>query len=152
MGFSCAEIDDPYTAMMEIVRRPLVYRAVVLSLASVYREELTIIAAIKKRFPHVEIWLAQADGRLAALAEALRLGADGLISEEGMERTALSVAPAPVMPGSNPAPAPVPAAEAPVMRCQEMDIAETGAGEPVLTADELRALLQEQPSLPPSDG
>ena len=28
---------------------------------------------------------------------------------------------------------------------------ELAIGEPVLTADELRALLQEQPSLPPSD-
>ena len=89
LGFGCAEADDPYTAMAELCRRPLVYRALILSLAALYREELTIISAIKRRYPHVELWLAHTDGRQSALAEAMRLGADGLLDEDGLHRVAM---------------------------------------------------------------
>src|SRR5829696_3493899 len=88
LGFATTESDDPYAAMTELCRRPLVYRAVILSLASVYREELSIIPAIKSRFPHVELWLAHTDGRQASLAEAMRLGADGLLADDGLHRVA----------------------------------------------------------------
>src|SRR3954453_2164670 len=94
LGFTCAEVDDPYSAMTEVCRRPLAYRAVILSLASLYREELPIIQSIKRRWPHVDIWLTQTDGRHAALADAMRLGADGLLSEDGLHRTAIAGAPA----------------------------------------------------------
>src|SRR5687768_6890235 len=73
LRFDVTEVDDPYAAMTELCRRPLVYRAVILSLASLYREELSIVATVKARFPHVELWLAHTDGRQAALAEAMRL-------------------------------------------------------------------------------
>src|SRR5580765_4034294 len=63
LGYTCAEIDDPYAAALELARRPLVYRAVVLSLTSLHREELPIVATIKQRFPHLEIWLAHIEGR-----------------------------------------------------------------------------------------
>jgi DNA-binding NarL/FixJ family response regulator len=88
LGFGATEADDPYAAMAELCRRPLVYRAVILSLASLYREELSMIPAVKARFPHVEVWLAQTDGRQAALAEGMRLGADGLLAEDGLHRVA----------------------------------------------------------------
>src|SRR4051812_30424383 len=88
LGYGATEADDPYAAMTELCRRPLVYRAVILSLASLYREELTIIAAIKSRFPHVEVWLTHTDGRQAVLAEAMRLGADGLLADDGLHRVA----------------------------------------------------------------
>src|SRR4051812_20514434 len=94
LGFAATESDDPYAAMAELCRRPLVYRAIILSLASLYREELSIVPAIKGRFPHVEVWLAHTDGRQAALAEAMRLGADGLLAEDGLHRIA-GPAPAP---------------------------------------------------------
>src|SRR5258706_4009281 len=90
LGFTCAEIDDPYAAMAEICRRPLVYRAIILSLASMYREELPIIQSVKRRWPHVDVWLTQTDGRHGALADAMRLGADGLLSDDGLHRTAIS--------------------------------------------------------------
>jgi hypothetical protein len=176
LGFGCSETDDPYAAMSELCRRPLVYRALILSVASLYREELNLIAAVKRRFPHVEIWLTHTDGRQASLAEAMRLGADGLLAEDGLHRIALPATAGPGMQalpgissggsGTNggsaasgssisglgqqsmnvPAPleAPRPAEPRPVD-------ADTSLGEPVLTADELRALLQEQTAPPPQE-
>ncbi len=139
LGYTCAEADDPYTAMLEICRRPLVYRAIILSLTSLYKEELAVVQSIKQRFPHIEVWLTQTDGRQSSLAEAMRLGADGLLSEDGLHRIAITAA-------TEVAPPP-----APVMRAANSDEEESvetemGIGEPVLTADELRALLQEQPA------
>jgi DNA-binding NarL/FixJ family response regulator len=97
-----------------------------------------VVQCIKQRFPHIEVWLTQTDGRQASLAEAMRLGADGLLSEDGLHRIAITAA------------AESPVAPAPVMQPQmpeedSMD-ADMSIGEPVLTADELRALLQEQPT------
>ena len=162
MGFGCAELEDPYAAMAELCRRPLVYRALVLSLSSLHREELGIIPGVKRRFPHVDVWLTHTDGRQAALAEAMRLGADGLLSGEGLHRIAVSGAepppfaasdpiPLPVAPVAAPGPAPEPVSPvqaqlAPRPPAPPEDHGATG--EPVLSADELRALLQEQPAPP----
>ena len=181
MGYACAEADDPYAAMAEVCRRPMVYRAMILSLASLHREELGLIPAIKRRYPHVEVWLTHTDGRQASLAEAMRLGADGLLSGEGLHRIGVPAAPAAPAPAAFvPAPLPEspvslprpvreepaavdePARAAPTPDAsREEDGASTGPndqndeanaiGEPVLTADELRALLQEQPA-PPAPG
>jgi DNA-binding NarL/FixJ family response regulator len=138
LGYTCAEADDPYAAMLEVCRRPLVYRAIILSLTSLYKEELAMVQSIKQRFPHIEVWLTQTDGRQASLAEAMRLGADGLLSEDGLHRIAITAA------------ADAPVTSAPIMQPQMAEDdsmeAEMGIGEPVLTADELRALLQEQPT------
>lgn len=151
LGFGCTESDDPYSAMMELCRRPLVYRAMILSLSSLYREELNIIRAVKRRYPHVEVWLAHTDGRQSSMAEAMRLGADGLIADDGLHRVALpaagepplsrdeadALAPEPLLgPMSSPPPS--------------IPDSEPAPGEPILTADELRALLQEQPAIPPA--
>jgi hypothetical protein len=167
MGYGCADMDDPYAAMAELCRRPLVYRALVLSLAGLHREELSVIPAVKRRFPHVDIWLTHTDGRQAALADAMRLGADGLLSSEGLHRVAVAA------PGTAVTPAPFPATDAvplplqperteprsappaaPTSQASEPAAAEdsSGAGEPVLSADELRALLQEQPTPPGAGG
>lgn len=168
LGYICDQADDPYTAFAELCQRPGEYQAVILSLASLYREELAIIAAIRRCFANMEIWLAQTDGRHTALAEALRAGADGLVSEEGLLRLALPSDPPPAQHALEttveaPAPElPAPAAEsvdAPAAS-ESSDIPSTpefsdqhydGASmmEPILTADELRALLQEQPLSPP---
>jgi hypothetical protein len=136
LGYSCAEADDPYSAMIELCRKPLAYRAVILGLNSLFREELAIVASIKQRFAHIEVWLTQTDGRQSSLAEAMRLGADGLLGEDGLHRIA-------VMPASEPT--------APMVASVEEDpepeeSAEVPMPEPVLTADELRALLQETPA------
>lgn len=141
--------------MLELSRRRLAYGALILSLASLYREELSLISTVKRRLPHLEVWLAHTDGRQAALAEAMRLGADGLMDEEGLHRMA---APAPAMPATyQPMPAPAPSSnleaappEAPEPSEDPETSDEAAFGEPVLTAEELRALLQDQTAMPPS--
>jgi hypothetical protein len=147
LGFQCAEADDPYHAMAELCARPLVYRALILSLNSLYREELQLIPTLKRRFPHLEIWLTGTDGRQAAMAESMRLGADGLLADDGLHRTAIggplaspteSTAPLPIPPRPEPPAPPEP----------DPSFDDDTLGEPVLSAEELRALLQEQPSLP----
>jgi hypothetical protein len=164
MGYGCAEMEDPYAAMAELCRRPLVYRAVILSLSSLHREELAIIPGVKRRFPHIDIWLTHTDGRQAALADAMRLGADGLLSGEGLHRVAIAGAgptqftdsePLPVSPLSRseatvPQPAPLSSQQG---QHRPHDPADDpmALDEPVLSADELRALLQEQPA-PPAAG
>jgi hypothetical protein len=154
LGFACAEIDDPYSAMAEVCRRPLVYRAIILSLASFYREELAMIQSVKRRWPHVDIWLTQTDGRHAALADAMRLGADGLLSEDGLHRTAIAGGPGDPYgrggEGVGPPVAPV-SVVPPVDTAPADDDSEMGGNEPILTADELRALLAEQPTMLPED-
>jgi hypothetical protein len=154
MGYGCAEMEDPYAAMIELCRRPLLYRALILSLSGLHREELGIIPGVKRRFPHVDIWLTHTDGRQAALAEAMRLGADGLLSGEGLHRIAegatepASFVPSdPIpLPVGEPAPQPAPSPQPTARPAAPVD--DSTSGEPVLSADELRALLQEQPAPP----
>jgi hypothetical protein len=149
LGFAATEADDPYAAMTELCRRPLVYRAVILSLASLYREELAILPAIRSRFPHVGLWLAHTDGRQAALAEAMRLGADGLLSDEGLHRLANPAPPGPAAPAAPPEPSHADALLATTATADESHDAH--APGPILTADELRALLHEQSPVSPGD-
>jgi hypothetical protein len=166
-GFQCATQEDPYAAMAELARRPLAYRAVFLSLQSVYQEELLIIPAIKRRWPHLDIWLTHVDGRVSTLADAMRLGADGLLAEDGqLHRTAVG-APADVMPLPSPILRAAPVEEGPSSTVSppitpEMEkpaaasaapadmFVDQNTGEPVLTADELRALLQDPPATLPA--
>lgn len=149
-GFECVPADDPYAAMLELCGGKTVYNALILSLASLYREELQVLASVKRRFPHLEVWLTHTDGRQAALAESMRLGADGLLGEDGLHRIAplsavreVSAQPSlldePSSRGAETAGAP-----------DSRSIDEITIAEPVLTTDELRALLQDQASMPPS--
>lgn len=156
LGYGVDERDDPYAAMLELCRRPLVYRALVLSLQSLYRDELALISAVRRRFPHVSIWLTHTDGRAAALAEATRLGASAIVTDEGVHAFAESESakvpppitkplqfrpvphqptepPAADHPGTSPATAPTTEGVQPLVHSPPT--------EPVLSADELRALL-----------
>ena len=159
LGYDCAEADDPYTAMVELCRRRQAYHALILSLASLYREELNLIATVKRRFPHLEVWLAHTDGRNAFLAEALRYGADGLLSDDGLHRIAT---PAPVSnealvthhePDTAQRPIPIEsvAGESSDEEDDATSVWEPHSDEPLLTADELRALLQDQPYPPAAE-
>jgi hypothetical protein len=134
-GYSTTEVDEPYQAMVQLCKRPLFYSAVVLSLNSLYREELAVIGSIKRRFSHIDIWLSDTDGRQAALAEAMRLGADGLFADDGVHRVASGSSAGMDMP--NPTNTPEPASGPP--KCSD----------PLLTAEELRALLHETPNPTP---
>jgi DNA-binding NarL/FixJ family response regulator len=156
LGYTHQDADDPYAAMAELCRDPQVYRAVILSIASVYREELTMIAAVKRRFPFAEVWLTHTDGRHAALAEAMRLGADGFLDEEGLHRVAT-----PAAVGEHHAHGHGPDESARLLehdfdpdhgsdRFMPGEVDEHESNEPILSPDELRALLHEQPSVPPT--
>ena len=156
LGYQSIEADDPYSAAAELSKRSMTYRAMILCLNSLYREELSFIASIKHRYPHIDIWLSQTDGRAAALAEALRLGADGLLSDDGPHRFVMTeeglgiVADKITMtPTSQPKPAARPEGGE-IPKPMVKIFAELPIGDPVLTADELRALLQE-PARPSQD-
>src|SRR5437588_11355433 len=71
LGFATEAAADPYAAMAELLSAPNAYRGAVLSLQSVYREEVAMIGTLKRRLPQLEIWLAHTDSRQAALAEAM---------------------------------------------------------------------------------
>ncbi len=149
LGYGCGEADDPYAAMAELCRRPLVYRAMILSLSGLYREELAIISAVKRRYSHVELWLAHTDGRQAALAEAMSLGADGLVDDDGLHRVAMNG-----LGRDLPVSTSVPEIDAlPELPATQNAVAEDELQpeEPLLSADELKALLQEQPASPPAE-
>jgi len=147
-AFECTAVDDPYAAMIELSRHPGRYSAVVLSLAGVYREELALISAAKRRDPRIELWLAQTDARQAMLVEAIRLGADGLLAEDGLHRVAPPGTADEGAPPVRPAPANLASAVESPEPADEWSV-ERSPSEPVLTAEELRALLQDQPAMPP---
>jgi hypothetical protein len=137
-GYNCTEVDDPYQAMIHLCRRPLFFSAIVISMNSLYREELALISSIKHRFSHIDIWLSDTDGRHAALAEAMRLGADGLFAEDDLHRIAGGNHGTGADPG-DPTPIPLP-------KTASEGAASEKSGDPLLTAEELRALLQDSPN------
>ena len=171
LGFTCDFADDPYAATLVLCRSPVSYQAVVLGLAGLFKEELAFIESVKRRFGASEVWLTQTDGRQATLVEAMRLGADALLSDEGLYRLSTSSVSSRIPPVSSLAPhsslAPPPAAPLPMsafssssstaatVAQQPVDdethspepddtlAHEMSLDEPVLTADELRALLHE---------
>lgn len=156
LGYGVDERDDPYAAMLELCRRPLVYRAMVLSLQSLYRDELSLINAVRRRFPHVSIWLTHTDGRQSSLAEAMRLGAEAIVADDGVHAFGdaanahvpppiakpLQFRPVPSQPHDPVADAKHPhnAADS-YPQSNGTQPAACPPTEPVLTADELRALL-----------
>jgi len=146
LGCETHEIDDPYAAMVELSSRPLAYRHLILCLGGLFREELRIVAAVKRRFPNVSIWLAQTDGCAAGIAEAARLGADGLLAEDGLHGFAPSAdAPGQPQPQQTADADPEPVLSEPSPGIAEPPLEQSGS-EPVLTADELRALLADVPA------
>lgn len=160
LGFACDEADDPYGGFAELCQQPLAFHAVILSLPSFYREELQMIPVIRQRFPHIEIWLAQSEGRQSIMAEALCLGADGLLSEEGLLRIGMpNHSAGPRMAEASGQDDRASESSARPINGQSHSAADSEAdlrgseeemsmGEPVLTADELRALLQDAPFAP----
>lgn len=141
LGYRPIAVDEPYAALIELLDRPMVYRAVVISLPALYRDELALIRTVRARLPHVDVLLAHTDGRHAALAEAMRLGATGLLSEDTIHRLAET------QPMLEPVVTPtVRDVEHPAEFESEPEPDESI--EPILTAEELRALLHEQPSMP----
>lgn len=154
LGFECATADDPYDGIRQLASADHPFSALILGLASLYREELNMIAACKRRFPAVEVWLTQTDGRQGALVDAMRLGADGLLAEDGLHRLgdpeAVGAKLEQLDTPHSTEPLPHPAVTRDRSDPSQDFPDELAIGEPVLTADELRALLQDQPMMPPS--
>ena len=150
LGYRATAIDDPYAAMVELLDRPLVYRAFVVSLPALYREELSIIRAVRARLPHIDVLLAHTDGRHAALAEAMRLGATGLLSDEAIHRLA-DIEPTAIAerPSSNETESEESELSRASTRANRESEPDEDVIEPLLTAEELRALLHEEPTMPP---
>jgi hypothetical protein len=174
VGFECEQCNDAYAAVVAITGAPLAYAALVLCLQSFYREELNLIRTCKQRYPHLTIWLTQTEGRQATVAEALQLGADGLLDQEGLHPHLAGARSAGYAATAAPASDDLPPHEAhsldrgdvhagatetessgngqqapqsdPVTRHDFDQDAPGVVMEPILTAEELRALLQEQPS------
>jgi hypothetical protein len=152
-GYACTEVDEPYQAMVQLCKRPLFYSAIVLSLNSLYREELPIISTIKQRYHHIDIWLSDTDGRQAALAEAMRQGADGLFAEDELHRIAGGTHGAGTVQSALDAGKEGFATDASgeeSVNSSAKTAGDSASGEksadPLLTAEELRALLQDTPN------
>jgi hypothetical protein len=124
--------------------QPLAYSSIVLSLNTLFRDELQLIAAVKRRFAHVEIWLARFEGRQTVVDEAMKLGADGFLDSDGLHRIA-AVAPAGPAADKQPAAGGLEAAR-PANGMAEPPMPEHAFTEPVLSAEELRALLDDPPT------
>lgn len=143
------ECDSPYPAMAEISRKPGVYKTVILSLQNLFQEELRIIEAIKTLHPEIDIWLCHTDGRPSTLAAALRMGADGILADDGIHRMApnAEIVETPIVKTAPPAQPPVVAASAQDKLSASSNsspvITSSGLVEPILTVEELRALLQD---------
>lgn len=150
IGYRATLSPDPYALLIELLEQPMVYDAVVLSLPAIYREELWIIRTIRERMPMVDVLIAHSDGRHAALAEAMRLGATGLIGEEGIHRLVRLSEPPPQEINHDRGSSKTERDESRRVVADSVDESVADDGQPLLSADELRALLAEQPSLPPS--
>ncbi len=135
VGYGGVMVSDPYEAILALARRPLAFRAVLLSLPALYPPELRLIEVIKRRYGHVEVIVSDVRGRSAGLAEAARLGADALLEDGRLHRLApRSGEPATVgraAPGAY-GPAELPPRSAPA-----------SSPDAVLSAEELKALLEE---------
>jgi hypothetical protein len=86
LEFECEVFEDPYAAMLELLRRPMVFRAVVLSLQGLYREELAMIRTLRTRMPRLDVFVTHIEGREASLADAMKLGATGIVADDGLHR------------------------------------------------------------------
>jgi len=132
------EAESPYPAMAEISRKPGVYKTVILSLQNLFQEELRMIEAIKALHPGIGIWLCHTEGRPSTLAMALRMGADGILAEDGLHRMA---------PGAEIVEKESPPAKTPPPPVKPSVVVAPAASvnpiEPILTVEELRALLQD---------
>ncbi len=121
-GLQVELASDPYAAIAELAGRPLVYRALVLPLPQLFPEELALVRVVKKRFPHVQTIASEVPEKMIRSDELRRLGFDAVLSEK------LRLLASPVKAeGFTPRPVQISA----------------GDSEPVLTAEELRALLSD---------
>lgn len=160
-GSACVVMDDPYHAVAEFSFRPSTYDAAVLVLSSFYSEELAVITTIRRLSPRTRIYVAGAEQQLSMLATAVRLGATGVLTGDGLEELV----------ARNGAEEGKPERGHSQVKEEGREVAEeasfngdattdegqlddeesegqNGVVEPILTAEELHALLHEDPMMP----
>jgi hypothetical protein len=113
---------DPYAAIAELAGRPLVYRALVLPLPQLFPEELALVRVVKKRFPHVQIIASEMPEKMNRTDDLRRFGFDAILAGT-------------LQPFASPT-----KIEVLIPRTIQKSI---GDSEPVLSAEELRALLSD---------
>jgi hypothetical protein len=134
LGYDTTCFDDPYSAYAFALSHAVGLRAFVVSLQSLYREELAVLASVGDRLPHLDRVVTHVQARQVSLAEAIRHGATTLLDDQGLHP----------LDGAEPARPPVvaPAAAAEPARTGSRD-PEPGDFDPLLSAEELRALLHD---------
>ena len=165
LGAACVAVDDPYRAVLEVAgsqgsARGGTCDAVVFALPCLFPGEVAAIRAISKLRPAPIILVAAAEQQLSLLTAAIREGAVGVITERGIEWLA-SIAP------EHATPEPLPE-QLLIDDSAETDSAQFDADadsddadaefdlteptEPLLTAEELKALLHDpiEPVLEPN--
>ncbi|HWB54836.1 MAG TPA: hypothetical protein VG722_11610 [Tepidisphaeraceae bacterium] len=121
LGLHVEMSPDPYAAMAELTSRPLVYRTLVLPIPELFPEELALAQVVKTRYPHIRIIASDVPEQSARLEDLRRFGIQEILSDGRVQPI---VAPAPESPSP------------PVEKSKS-------SPEPVLTAEELRALLDD---------
>jgi hypothetical protein len=139
LGFEPTCFDDPYGAFAHALTHAVGLRAFVVSLQGLYREELSVLASVRDRLPHVDRIVAHTQARQTTLAEAVRCGAVTLLDDQGLHPLSPD-APAPTLAslpnfGSDPVPT-----EGDSTGSRDPEPADF---DPLLSAEELRALLQD---------
>lgn len=104
-GAMCVVLDDAYHAACELSHRPEGYSAVVLVLPCCYAEELSVLRAIRTYAPRVRTYVTGVEQNSALFDLAVRHGAAGVLTGEGI--MALAGSPADARPAPEPAPASV---------------------------------------------
>ena len=134
LGYAPEVAADPYAAVGRLAEGVDAFGLLVVSLAAVFEEELVLIETVKQRLGPVEVAVCDVDGRGAAFAEAMRLGADALLAGGMLHRFATPPAAKFMSPPDRPPDRPPDPAD--------VDAAGVhGDPDPALTPAELRALL-----------
>jgi hypothetical protein len=171
-GIAATSVSDPYAAMLLIAANPRGWQMIVLNLQQMFDAELAVLSAVRAVAPDCRVAVTRADGRPALLARALRLGLDGIFTGTAIEWftppppttpqasarstpvTAVALEPTAATPPGQMARQSAPETK-PVITANEdlnddptdqtalRSVAEIDLDEPLLTAEELKALLSD---------
>lgn len=85
MGARCTVWEDAYQAACEVARHPDTFFAVVVILPCCYQAELAVISTIRTYARNTRVYVADAEQHVSMLTGAMRLGATGLLTQAGVE-------------------------------------------------------------------
>lgn len=152
-GAACEAVNDPYR-VVGLVAGSSGVSAVVLVLPCLYPEEMAVVGALR-RLTGVPVIVAAADGLMSQLSAAIREGATAILTERGIDWLGVPASTGPLPPAATPGSTEVTPPPTPIRSTPQVDVTtpedrfdelseESGPPpEPVLSAEELRALLQE---------